>query len=462
MTKQFWFFPLIFAFSLFLFHPSLSYYFFQDDWFVLNWARTGDVASFFKFRTDIIYWRPLSMPIFFAISKWFFGLSPFGFHTMAFLFHFINIGLVYILFRTLRISKRMSLISSFLYATASFHFIPLSWLSTTSYIIGPTFIFLTLIFFLREKAILSLIFFLLGLASTELTLVAIPIILILDRKIATKFRQLSPFILFALIYLLLRLLIFPLPASGQYQINIGPQILTNLFWYFVWTFNIPEKISTIFFFSTLKQSIITNLQFIKYLILPTVLIVTFLTAMFTSKVNVKKIIIGFLWFIFGISPVLFLPKHIFPMYLTVGALGLFYLFTLSLEKLQIKNNIFFLLFCTVWFISSCLTLSFTKETHWIVNEQAISKAYIGYILDAVKKPPQNSFFMIKPADIDYSQKHDFTLVETEENIKQSLNNQDALQVIYNDSSLKSIYTTHQKQPTLPLDVKIFEISPRDN
>ena len=65
----------IFAASFYLYYPSLSYYFFQDDWFVLNWVRTDDFWSFFKFRTDIIYWRPLTMPIFFKIGQVFFDLN---------------------------------------------------------------------------------------------------------------------------------------------------------------------------------------------------------------------------------------------------------------------------------------------------------------------------------------------------------------------------------------------------
>ena len=220
--------------------------------------------------------------------------------------------------------------------------------------------------------------------------------------------------------------------------------------------------STIFFFSKPKSSIIASLQFIRYLILPIILIITFLFTVFLSELNFKKIIKGVEWFILGISPVLLLPKHAFPMYLTVGAIGLFYLFALSLEKLQIKNNLLLLMFSTIWIISSYLTLSFTKETHWTVNEQAISKAYLGYIVNKVEKPAADSLFVLKPADIDFSQKHGFTLIETEENVKQSLNDQDAIQVIYNDSSLKSIYTTHQRELTFTSSIEIFEINPMIN
>src|SRR3989338_10640602 len=85
--QTFFVFFLIFGLSLFLFYPSLNYYFFQDDWFVLNWVKTGDFLSFFKFRVDTIYWRPLSMQLFFWIGKSIFGLNPIGYHLISFTIH---------------------------------------------------------------------------------------------------------------------------------------------------------------------------------------------------------------------------------------------------------------------------------------------------------------------------------------------------------------------------------------
>src|SRR3989344_1307737 len=81
---------LIFGITLLLYYPSLKYYFFQDDWFVLNWVKSNNLQSFFQFRTDIIYWRPISMPIFFWINKVIFNLNPLGFHLETFIFHLAN------------------------------------------------------------------------------------------------------------------------------------------------------------------------------------------------------------------------------------------------------------------------------------------------------------------------------------------------------------------------------------
>src|SRR3989344_5601891 len=120
--------------AVFLFYPSVDYYFFQDDWFVLNWVQDSDLVSLLKFRTDIIYWRPFSMPLFFKITSLAFGLNPFAFHLLTFIFHLLNSSLIYLLFRQ-KFTRHIAAFTAFLYATAAFHFIPLSWLSTTSYVI---------------------------------------------------------------------------------------------------------------------------------------------------------------------------------------------------------------------------------------------------------------------------------------------------------------------------------------
>ena len=176
-------FLIIFTASLFLYYPSLNYYFFQDDWSVLNWVRTGDLKSFFSFHTDVIYWRPLSVPIFFAFNKIFFGLNPFGYHLIVFGIFFLLILCVYQLFVLLVGDRKIALIAPSLYAVWPIHFMSLSWLSTSSYIISPFFQVISFIYFIKytqntKKHLLSISFaaFFLALASSELALV-LPLII---------------------------------------------------------------------------------------------------------------------------------------------------------------------------------------------------------------------------------------------------------------------------------------------
>lgn len=460
--KSIWImFPIILAASFLLFYPSLNYYFLQDDWFVLNWVREGNLASFFSFRQDIIYWRPISMPIFFKINQTLFDLTPTGFHLVAFGFHIINVLLIYLLFRILKISKQVSLTISFLYATAAFHFIPLSWLSTTSYIIGPTFIFATLLLFLKDKLLFAFASFLLALSSSEFGLVVIPIMLILNfSQFGNTIKKLVPFIFVAVLYLVARYLLFPLPATGQYAITISPKILTNLFWYFAWTFNMPESLSTVFYLSNFANSAKASLEFWKIFILPITLIVIFLILIAKSKIRPKTIFLGLFWFMLGLTPVIFLPYHSYPMYLVIASLGIFYILANCFDKLKKNQLLLILAFAGIWSVASYFSISFTRTNHWLVNLQKISRSYISYTQDQVPNPPPNSVFIFAFPDIKYSKAHDFVIVQSEQNIKQALNDQDAIRVVYQDNTLVSLYQTHQYIPQAPPNSVYFTIQPR--
>jgi len=452
-------FPLIFVVTTLLFYPSFNYYFFQDDWFVLNWVQTGNLASFFSFRPDVIYWRPISMPLFFKYSRLLFDFNPSGFHLVVFLSHLANIILIYVLFRQLKLSQKISLLSSFLYGTAAFHFVPLSWLATTSYVLGPTFILAALTLFLKERIIGSFILFLASLATSEFTLTILPIALIVGGKARTNFKRLLPFGLVAAVYLLARFVVVPIPATGQYEISLQPKILTNLAWYFLWIFNFPEKMATIFFFANPAASLAVVLPFARLLILPLLLILIFVVVIFKSRTSFEKLFRGFGWFLAGITPVIFLPNHAYPMYLVIASLGILYILAVGLDKLKIFANLIIAVFAISWLLSSLLTISFSRKNHWISNEQAISRAYVEYTRMKVKDPSAGSIFIFKPADLVFSQKNKFTLVETEDNVKQVLNGDDAMQVFYNDSTIKSYYLTHQQEIDFPASLPIFVIAP---
>src|SRR3989344_2557033 len=229
-----------FPISAFLFFSSFSYYFFQDDWFVTNWARTGNFWSFFAFRTDIIYWRPLSMPLLFFITDKLFPLNAAAFHTIAFSFFAALILAVYKLFDLLLKDKNIAAVGAFLYATWPIHYISLSWFSTTAYIIGPLFMVWSYIFF-KKNYILSFAFFLMSLASSEFALV-LPAVFLISKIIIGKdisIKYLLPFFAIDLIYVLARFFIFPIPAKGEYELILTTRLLNNLIWYIAWAFGIP-------------------------------------------------------------------------------------------------------------------------------------------------------------------------------------------------------------------------------
>ena len=445
--------------AVFLFYPSVSYYFFQDDWFVLNWVQDSDLVSLLKFRTDIIYWRPFSMPLFFKITSLAFGLNPFAFHLLTFIFHLLNSSLIYLLFRQ-KFTRHIAAFTAFLYATAAFHFIPLSWLSTTSYVIGPTFILGTLLFFLKDKPRISLIFFLLGLASSELTLTAIPVAFLLSQKYKKAIFALRPFLAVALVYLVTRFVIFPLPQQGQYELAFAPKIATNVFWYFAASFNMPEAISTVFYFSNIRGSLAAAGEFWKYFTGPILLAATWLALTLITRTNIKEITRAAGLFLAGIFPVILLPFHFYPMYIVVASLGVFYALAAALAKLKSWQTPTVAAFALIWFVSSFLTLSFTRTNHWVANLESISKVYVNETLRFIKDPQQGPAFLFRNPDIEFAKKYGFTIVKNEQNIRQALNDQDAMQVIYKDKSAKSFYETDSGVPQVEAD-KLFVIWPRE-
>jgi len=467
-VNKFWLaFLLIFAASLFLFYPSLNYYFFQDDWFVLNWVRTGDIASFLKFRTDIIYWRPLSMPIFFALNKLFFELNPFGYHLVSFGIFFILVFCIYQLFTLLIGDRKIAIIAPLLYAVWPIHFMSLSWFCTTSYIIGPLLQVMSFIFFIKyaqkkEKTflIISFVIFILALASSEFSLV-LPLImfgwgfLIQNKK---YFKEIWPYFIIVAVYLIVRWFVFPIPAKNQYQITINHLMIDNLIWYFGWALNFPESFKDLIDQRFPVQSVKILIQFWR-ISLPTIILIVLFIRLTISllKKNLRLLLMGLLWTVIGLLPVIALIGHSYSMYLSFAGLGVLYLISVAIKS---ANKIWMIFFIILWFLSSWANLQFTRNTHWLVNEQAISKAYTAYAKKVVPDPQLNSIFLFKEADKDFYTKNNFVLVETEENVRQSLNDQEAIKVIYNEPTLKSIFATFKDNPKLPEGVPVIEIRPR--
>lgn len=217
--------------------------------------------------------------------------------------------------------------------------------------------------------------------------------------------------------------------------------------------------SSIFYVSTLKSSLFSLREFTQYLVTPIFLILIFILTAIKAKLKVTTLLKGISLFLIGIMPFIFLPRHISPVYLSIASTGILYIFVSSLEKIK-ANNTVLVAISILWLISSYLTLSFTRSNHWIVNEQALSKSYVGYTQSTIPKTSPKDIFLFRPPDDSFSKQNNFSLVEVEDNIRQSLNNHDAVRVIYDDSSLRSFFAHPLETIKLPQDGEVHEISPR--
>lgn len=455
--------------SLFLYWQSLTYYFLQDDWFhfnISNAKNVSDFIGFFKFRQDIIGWRPIPKQLFFFSIKNIFGMDPFIAHLIIFLFLIGTIFSIFFLTKLLFKNSKLSLVTSFLYATAAFHFISLSWLSAGENVAGAFFFtaasYFVIAFFINRKLLnycLAHIFFLLTLASTEFA-ITWPLFIIFALLILFKKSNLKAFfgkIIYLLpsatiiaIYITLRFIVFPLPAKADYQIMINAQVLNTLTWYILWLFNLPEILKYHLSFSSFSFSNdpTFRIPFQPFLI-PTMVFFALSASSILILIinNLRKNLffasMSFFIFVFSLFPVLFLPTHTFPYYLSIPSLGIFIFFAFLIAKSMEKSKIYLfiaVIFLFSWFFLSYNTLSFTKKTHWVSGEASLSRQIVESAKSKYPSLPTDTVIILYP---------------TSKSEKQALMNQEAFKFIYNEQ-ITTVFSQDALE-NLPNNVKLLQV-----
>ena len=117
-----WAFLGLILVNLWLFRPTFSKYFFQDDWFSLLISRAGSIRdwlTFFVPRPDLIYYRPLGMQMPFWLLTSLFGLIPLPFKIATWLMHIVNSWLAgRIIYQVIK-DRKLALFAGALYLTST-------------------------------------------------------------------------------------------------------------------------------------------------------------------------------------------------------------------------------------------------------------------------------------------------------------------------------------------------------
>ena len=140
--------------SLTLYYSSLDYYFFQDDFFEINISKAQNFSQyldFFKFRDDIIAYRPISLQHYFFVSTKIFGLDPSGFRLITFIFFFSSAVLIIQVIKKITQNLNIGVLCASLWLLSSIHFMSLTWIAAAYNIIGTFFWLLTSLFFLKYQ-----------------------------------------------------------------------------------------------------------------------------------------------------------------------------------------------------------------------------------------------------------------------------------------------------------------------
>lgn len=335
MPSAFFLLYVIFI-GTFFFYKGLFNFFLQDDFFFLKMTQvTGvlPVVDFFGFDRPYGFWRPLGKDLFFYLNQKLFGLNPFPYHLAAMLLYFANILLVYILAILITKSRKVAMLSAFFYALSASHFSAIYWIAPIENVIAAFFYFLSLIFYLRRSYIFAILSFVFCLASMELA-VTLPFVIVAYELIVGRrfFKKAAVYFLILAIYFAARLLLGNFaPKVGIYAPTFDLfGIANSLRWYLAWAIGIPEM-----FLDFIGPGFAVNPNLFKFYRVETMAIATlFLTFMVTvfvyavillrkkSFLKNRVLLFAILFFSFAIGPVLILPWHRFPFYLSIAHFGI--------------------------------------------------------------------------------------------------------------------------------------------
>ncbi len=469
---------IIFTYSLalFLFFPVFNTFFAQDDFFHFKVALTdGSLGAFIRFFgfypfsvRGIAFYRPIFREVVYNIFYSLFGLNAFPFRILQFIIHFINIYLVYILTQKLFKNSQISFFTSLFFGITAANVGILYYLAGGIQASGATmFILASLLAFFNNRRTLSFLFFILALASHELSVI-LPILLagliFINSKSTKSFllkslTTLWPYILTLFTYLTLNLKVIGFSHSEvQYQpVFDAAKTINTLSWYGFWSLGLPEM--TVDF---VRPGLKLDPRLMRFwssyfkLIFPAFffsLAAIFLAAVRLLTTNHKKIFnkkLLFLlaWFFLSLFPVIFLPLHKKTYYLA-PALPAFWMAVVYIVYSS-KAHLFYLLAISL-LVLNITSIKLGEKTYPAIQRGKISKKLIEDIKSTYPTLPKEAVFYIKndPGYKVFSNEWG----STSKQAFYALSGSDALELLYNNSTLK-VYYEDLKTP--PPDSKIIE------
>lgn len=461
-----------------LFYPVLTVYFSQDDFFHFKASLTdGSIASFVKLfgfpsfgERGYGFYRPVSREGFYNLYYSLFGLNVLPFRLFQFFVHFVNITLVYIFIANFFKDKKLAYFVSCFFGLSAVNVGVLYYSAggiQTS--LATLFILLTLIIFklrVRWSRIVSLVTFVLGLASHEIAAVT-PILLtgmlFLERgdlglkSLIKVTRTVWFFYGLLLIYLYLDVVKIGFQqAEVQYKPVFGLKIFANtLVWYLLWGLGVPEMlVDFVGPGAKLNPSLLKHWGDYFILIFPAFFLAVAVLFFSAAKLVIKKSEVFrnksfwffILWFPLTISPVALLPQHKFVHYLAPSILGIA---TVAGYLLLKTNKRLLSLFVLCMLILNISSIKLAWSTYWAVTRGKSAGRLLRDIKEVYPSLPKGAVVYIKN-DLGYP----YIAKDwggTSKQTKFILNNQDALQLAYGDFTLKTFYEDDSNAPTVLKD-----------
>lgn len=396
--------------GLLLYLPVTQRFFWSDDWFFLNASRVSapnEVMNFFSpvpSEQATPMYRPLSTQVFFGVFQTLFGLHPLPYFLFALTVAGAGWWLTTRLWTQLKISLAPALL--FLVFSAS-HFPRLTYLSAFQEVLMYFFAMLVLV---GKRPHVRALAFIAALLSKE-NAVVIPFLVLLVEQYTLPTISLRSFgkslqknaLLFLILggYLFFRFAIVDLQAVGaeNYQFSFSPfRAIHTLIWYTLWSLGLPELIINYVNNASIlpkfwadfplwsKLILVSFLGMLAALILATV---RWLSQHSTQWRAWKTMLLGSLWFIVGLLPILFLPDHKYVLGQSLALVGLCIMVS---ELLRTAPRFFQYSVLSLYLLSNLLSIAFLYESHYGKQRSAISQKVFTYLQQQYPESPGKIYF----------------------------------------------------------------------
>lgn len=368
----------IFLVITILFYKTLNTYFVQDDFFLLLISKLytlNDLFNFFLPRYDTVWYRPLSSQVFFGFGQLIFGYQPFLYHVVVFLTHLLTTYAIYYFFLSEYNIKTVAVLSALLYGIHNIHTVSLSWLAAFSFISAPLFIVLAFIFYKKKNLFISLVFYILGLLTSEVVIIYF-FLLVVD-SFSNKALKKSTLLMFSIpiiVIIFARFLFFPTTQKSQlYLFSFSPHFLSNLKFYIIRLVGIPMLVDEM-------PHLLKNFTFTMGVIILLALLMG-LIRLCKYRMPIKILVYWSGVAFMGMIPFLLMPNHIAPHYLSFSLIG----FVIVIAWLIFHGSLFFPVYIQkiylgiiigTFILLQIISINWTLQTHEIFRRAELSRRLI--------------------------------------------------------------------------------------
>ncbi len=341
----------------------------------------GNIKSFFTKDYQGLY-RPLRT-FFYALSYQLWKEKPFWYHLQSIFIHIINSILVYYIFLHILKKMRLSLLSALLFVTHPIHTESISFITASFDQIAIIFLLLSLLLYIKNKNVGSIIFYLFAVLSSEIAIILPFMIILYDftfklkpnkENIKKKIKKYVPYFIIFILFLFIRFFLIKVVGrvdleelGWSYSLRLlnMSKVIVKYILLLLWPLNLSVK----------HQVLISTSVFDSSLFIPIILLI--LLIFLSIKVyNYSKIVFFSIWFFFisllPVSNIIPIQRLITEAYLYLPSIG-FVLFLgyiinrinyLKIQKINKKNIKIISLAIFIFLIIGYSFITIKRNTDW--------------------------------------------------------------------------------------------------